>query len=94
MRARNSTKSEHPWWKRKEQIKRKFGRNLKLSKLTKYRYIKEMLKPYAYSIRELPNTKVSINKKMKTLQNPNIGEGLLETAESVVIPLLKKSKRT
>ena len=70
------------------------GRNLKLSNPTKYRYIKEMLKPYAHSIRELPNTKVSINKKRKTLQNPNIGEGLLETAESVVIPLLKKSKRT
>ena len=53
-----------------------------------------MLKPYATYIRELPNTKVSIHNKRKTLQNPNIGEGLLETAESVVIPLLKKSKRT
>ena len=70
------------------------GKNLKQSNPSKYRYIKEMLKPYANSIRELPNTKVSIEKKRKTLQNPNIGEGLLETAESVVIPLLKKSKRT
>ena len=70
------------------------GKNLKQSNPSKFRYIKEMLKPYANSIRELPNTKVSIPKKRKTLQNPNIGEGLLETAESVVIPLLKKSKRT
>ena len=75
-------------------LTKEVGRNLRQSNPTKYRYIKEMLQPYANYIRELPNTKVSIHKKRKTLQNPNIGEGLLETAESVVIPLLKKSKRT
>ena len=75
-------------------LTKEVGRNLRQSNPTKYRYIKEMLKPYANYIRELPNTKISIHKKRKTLQNPNIGEGLLETAESVVIPLLKKSKRT
>ena len=73
-------------------LTKEVGRNLRQSNPTKYRYIKEMLKPYAKYIRELPNTKVSIHKKRKTLQNPNIGEEILKAAESVVLPLLKKRK--
>ena len=69
------------------------GDDLKKSNPRKYKYIKELLKPYRTSIRKLRDPTVDIHEKRKVLQNPDLGEGLLESVESVVTPLLKK-KRT
>ena len=69
------------------------GDDLKKSNPRKYKYIKELLKPYRTSIRKLRDPTVDIHEKRKVLQKPDVGEGLLESVESVVTPLLKK-KRT
>ena len=60
---------------------------------SKFNYIKELLTPYRKSIRKLRDPTVDIHEKRKVLQNPDLGEGLLESVESVVTLLLKK-KRT
>ena len=70
-----------------------FGDDLKKSNPSKFNYIKELLTPYRKSIRKLRDPTVDIHEKRKVLQNPDLGEGLLESVESVVTPLLKK-KRT
>ena len=59
----------------------------------KFKYIKELLKPYRKSIRKLRDPIIDIHEKRKVLQKPDVGEGLLDSVESVVTPLLKK-KRT
>ena len=48
---------------------------------------------YRKSLRKLKDPNVDIHEKRKVLQNPDLGEGVLESVESVVTPLLKK-KRT
>ena len=74
-------------------LDKKVGGDLKKINPTKFNYIKELLKPYIKSIRKLRDPTVDIHEKRKVLQNPDLGEGLLESVESVVTPLLKK-KRT
>ena len=74
-------------------LDKKVGVDLKKMNPTKFNYIKELLKPYRKSIRKLRDPTVDIHEKRKVLQNPDLGEGLLESVESVVTPLLKK-KRT
>merc|ERR1712015_167813 len=74
-------------------LDKKVGVDLKNMNPTKFNYIKELLKPYRKSIRKLRDPTVDIHEKRKVLQNPDLGEGLLESVESVVTPLLKK-KRT
>ena len=69
------------------------GDELKKSDRRKFKYIKDLLTPYRKSIRKLRDPTVDIHEKRKVLQNPDVGEGLLESVESVVTPLLKK-KRT
>ena len=69
-----------------------FGDDLKKSNPRKFNYIKELLKPYRKSIRKLRDPSVDIHEKRKVLENPDLGEGLLESVESVVTPLLKKKK--
>ena len=69
-----------------------FGDDLKKSNPRKFNYIKELLKPYRKSIRKLRDPSVDIHEKRKVLENPDLGEGLLDTVESVVTPLLKKKK--
>ena len=69
-----------------------FGDDLKRSNPRKFNYIKELLKPYRKSIRKLRDPSVDIHEKRKVLENPDLGEGLLDTVESVVTPLLKKKK--
>jgi hypothetical protein len=46
-----------------------------------------MLKPHEKS---LANSKVSIHEKRKILQKPQVGDGILDTAANLVIPLLKQ----
>ena len=69
------------------------GDYLKKSNPTKFRYIKELLKPYRKSIRKLCDPNVDMHEKRKVLQKPDVGEGLLESIESVVTPLLKKKRK-
>ena len=69
-----------------------FGDDLKKSNPRKFNYIKELLKPYRKSIRKLRDPSVDIHEKRKVLENPDLGEGLLESVESVVTPILKKKR--
>ena len=57
---------------------------------SKYHFLKTMLKPHKKSLEKLANSKVSIHEKRKTLQNPQIGEGILDTAENIIIPLVNQ----
>ena len=65
---------------------------VKLSVLWTLLYIKELLKPYRKSIRKLRDPIIDIHEKRKVLQKPDVGEGLLDSVESVVTPLLKKQR--
>ena len=47
---------------------------------------------YRKSIRKLRDPSVDIHEKRKVLENPDLGEGLLESVESVVTPILKKKR--
>ena len=69
------------------------GDDLKKSNPSKFKYIKELPKPYRNSIRKLRDPAVDIHEKRKVLQKPDVGKGLLESVESLVSPMLKK-KRT
>merc|ERR1712115_298966 len=68
------------------------GDDLKKSNPRKFKYIKELLKPYRNSIRKLRDPAVGIHEKRKVMQKPMVGEGLLDSVESVVIPMLKKKR--
>ena len=68
------------------------GDDLKKSNPSKFRYIKALLQPYIKSIRKLGDQNVDIHEKRKVLQNLDVGEGVLESVESVVTPLLKKKR--
>ena len=56
---------------------------------TKYRFLKNMLSPHKKSLEKLISANVSIHEKRKTLQKPQVGEGLLHTATNLVLPLLR-----
>ena len=49
-----------------------------------------MLKPQKNSLEKLVTPKVSIHEKMKTLQKPKAGEGILDTAVNIMLPLLNQ----
>ena len=49
-----------------------------------------MLKPHKKSFEKLVSSEVSIHEKRKTLQKPQVGEGILQTAAHLVIPLLSQ----
>ena len=68
------------------------GDDLKKSNPRKFKYIKELLKPYRNSIRKLRDPAVDIHEKRKVLQKPMVGEGVLDSLESVVTPMLKKKR--
>ena len=56
---------------------------------SKYRFLKNMLSPHKKSLEKLISANVSIHEKRKTLQKPQVGEGLLHTASNIVLPLLR-----
>ena len=58
---------------------------------SKYRFLKHMLKPHQKSLEKLVNSKVSIHEKRKILQKPQVGEGILHTAENLMIPLVRQA---
>ena len=47
---------------------------------SKYRFLKNMLSPHKKSIEKLVNPNVSIHEKRKTLQKPQVGEGMLQNS--------------
>ena len=58
---------------------------------SKYRFIKRMLKPHKKSFEKLVDANVSIHEKRKTLQKPQVGDGILQTATHLVLPLLRQA---
>jgi DNA integrity scanning protein DisA with diadenylate cyclase activity len=57
---------------------------------SKYRFLKNILKSHKKSLEKLVNSKVGIHEKRKTLQKPQVGEGILHTAANLIIPLLNQ----
>ena len=74
-------------------LDKELSNEIKKTNPSKFRHIKELLKPYRKSIRKLRDPAVDIHEKRKVLQKPDVGEGLLESVESVVTPLLKKKRK-
>ena len=64
---------------------------MKKSNPSKYRFLKRMLKPHMKSLEKLVNPEVSIHEKRKTLQKSQVGEGILQTASHLMLPLLRKA---
>ena len=58
---------------------------------SKYRFLKRMLKPHMKSLEKLVSSDVSIHEKRKTLQKAQVGEGILQTASHLILPLLRKA---
>ena len=73
-------------------LNKELGHYLKKINPSKFRYIQALLQPYRKSLRKLSDPNVDIHEKRKVLQNPDLGEGVLESVESVVTPLLKKKR--
>ena len=58
---------------------------------SKYKFVKKMLSPNTKSLEKLVNPQVSIHEKRKTLQKSQVGDGLLQTATHLMLPLLRQA---
>ena len=58
---------------------------------TEYRSSQKKLGSYKKLISKLGNPKVTIHEKRKTLQKAEVGEGLLDIVETLIIPAITKS---
>ena len=65
----------------------------KMKKLnpSKYRFLKNMLAPHKKSLKKLVDAIVSIHEKRKTLQKAQVGDGILQTASHLMLPLLAQA---
>ena len=65
----------------------------KMKKLnpSKYRFLKNMLAPHKKSLKKLVDANVSIHEKRKTLQKAQVGDGILQTASHLMLPLLAQA---
>ena len=50
-----------------------------------------MLKPHQKSLEKLVDANVSIHEKRKTLQKSQVGDGILQIASHLMIPLLTQA---
>ena len=50
-----------------------------------------MLSPHKKSLEKLVDANVSIHEKRKSLQKAQVGEGLLQLASHLMLPLLRKA---
>ena len=50
-----------------------------------------MLKPHQKSLEKLVDANVSIHEKRKTLQKSQVGDGILQIASHLMIPLLSQA---
>ena len=57
----------------------------------KYKFVKKMLSPNTKSLEKLANPQVSIHEKRKTLQKSQVGDGLLQTATHLMLPLIRQA---
>ena len=58
---------------------------------SKYRFLKKMLSPHKNSLEKLVDANVSIHERRKTLQKAQVGEGILQLASHLMIPLLTQA---
>ena len=58
---------------------------------SKYKFVKKMLSPNTKSLEKLVNPQVSIHEKRKTLQKSQVGDGILQIASHLMIPLLTQA---
>ena len=58
---------------------------------SKYRFLKKMLSPHKNSLEKLVDANVSIHEKRKTLQKAQVGDGILQLASHLMIPLLSQA---
>ena len=58
---------------------------------SKYRFLKKMLSPHKNSLEKLVDANVSIHEKRKTLQKSQVGDGILQLASHLMIPLLTQA---
>ena len=65
----------------------------KMKKLnpSKYRFLKNMLAPHKKSLKKLIDANVSIHEKRKMLQKAQVGDGILQTASHLMLPLLAQA---
>ena len=61
---------------------------------SKYRFLKKMLSPHKNSLEKLVDTNVSIHEKRKTLQKAQVGDGILQLASHLMIPLLTQALKS
>ena len=50
-----------------------------------------MLSPNTKSLEKLVNPQVSIHEKRKTLQKSQVGDGLIQTATHLMLPLIRQA---
>ena len=50
-----------------------------------------MLSPHTKSIEKLVNPQVSVHEKRKTLQKSQVGDGILQIASHLMLPLLTQA---
>ena len=65
----------------------------KMKKLnpSKYRFLKKMLKPHQKSLEKLVAANVGIHEKRKTFKKSQVGDGIIQTATHLVLPLLRQA---
>ena len=69
----------------------KIMQKLKQFNAREYRSSHNKLGPYSKLKYKLANPKVKIHEKRKTLQKAEVGEGLLDIIETLIIPAIKKN---
>ena len=68
-----------------------FLQAMKKKNPSKYKFVKKMLSPNTKSLEKLVNPQVSIHEKRKTLQKSQVGDGLLQTATHLMLPLIRQA---
>ena len=58
---------------------------------SKYRFLKKMLSPDKTSLEKLVDYNVSIHEKRKALQKAQVGDGILQMASHLMLPLLRQA---
>ena len=58
---------------------------------SKYKFLKKMLSPHTKSLEKLVNPQVSVHEKRKTLEKSQVGDGILQIASHLMIPLLTQA---
>ena len=68
----------------------KLVQKLKQFNAREYRSSQKKLRPHSKLISKLANPKVTFHEKRKTLQKAQVGEGLMNMAKTLFIPVLER----